>query len=87
MRLRRRARFWAELTLAATSALASALTIAIPDWIERIFGIDPDHHGGLLEAAIVAGLLAATLLFGLLARSEWHQPTRVRVAQASARTR
>jgi hypothetical protein len=74
MRARRRARFWAELTLAAMSALCLALTIAIPDWIEHIFGIDPDHHSGLVEAAIAAVLLAATLLLGVLAHFEWQRP-------------
>jgi hypothetical protein len=44
-----------------------------PDWIELVFGVDPDSGSGLLEWLIV--LVAFTVLLGAstLARREWRR--------------
>ena len=79
MRPPRRARFWAELALAAMSALCLALTIAIPDWIERIFHVSPDAGSGLTEALIGAATVAvvgAALFFRRLRRVRLSKPNR-----------
>lgn len=67
-----RYRFWIEAVLATTTGLAAMITLVRREWIELLFGVDPDGSSGLLEWAIVATLAAATLLFGLLARAEWR---------------
>lgn len=63
--------FWVEAAAAAASAVFLVLTLLWKDWIEIVFGVDPDHHSGSLEWAIVAGSVAATLLLVALARREW----------------
>jgi hypothetical protein len=65
-----RKRFWIELALGVTSCLLLLLTLATREWIELVFGVDPDNGSGALEWAIVASLTLATLLFGALARRE-----------------
>jgi hypothetical protein len=67
-----RTRFWIETTLTATSASALAATLVSRTWIETVFGIDPDRHSGSFEWALACALCLLTILFGQLARSEWH---------------
>jgi hypothetical protein len=71
VRLRRR--FWVELALAIACGVFLLLTLLWKDWIEIVFGVDPDNHSGSLEWLIVAVSAAATLLAGGLARSEWRR--------------
>jgi hypothetical protein len=66
----RRARFWIELALAALSACLFVATVVMPDWIEVVFGIDPDRGSGALEVLISVVSLTATISFGVLARLE-----------------
>jgi hypothetical protein len=73
MKRKLEARFWIEATLAAVSGFLFLLTLVWRDWIEAITGYDPDHHNGSAEWMIVAVLLVATLVFGLLARTEWKK--------------
>jgi len=72
-----RTRFWIESALAGASAFLFALTLVWKDWIEAIFGVDPDHSSGSLEWAIVAALLVVTLVATLLARAERKRTHRV----------
>jgi hypothetical protein len=62
-----------EAALAGVFALFFVITLLWPDWIELIFGIDPDRGNGEAEWSIVAvfGLLAG--LCSLLARMEWRR--------------
>jgi hypothetical protein len=71
VRLRRR--FWVELTLAAASAVFLLLTLLWKDWIEIVFGVDPDNHSGSLEWLIVVLSAITTLVAGGLARWEWRR--------------
>jgi hypothetical protein len=71
-----RRRFWAEAAVAVANALLLLMTLLDRDWIEPTFGVHPDGGNGSLERLIVAGLLAATTTFGLLARAERAQPAR-----------
>ena len=54
-------RFWAEITVGATTGLLYVVTPFRPDWVEAICGFDPDQHGGLVEWIIVMALLVVTL--------------------------
>ena len=65
-----RPRFWVEAGLAGLSGFLGLLTLVWKDWIEGVFGWDPDRHNGSFEWMIVIALLALAVLFGGLARRE-----------------
>lgn len=67
------ASFWIELAFALASGLLGLLTLVWRDWIEGVFGWDPDHHNGSLEWLLVAVLLIAALVLGALARRGWQR--------------
>lgn len=68
-----RTRFWLEAAIAGVTFAAFLLTLISRDWIETVFGVDPDHHSGTLEWAIVAILLAASVGLVTLAATEWRR--------------
>lgn len=74
-----RRRFWLETGLAALSGGLGLLTLVWRDWLEGLFGWDPDRHSGAAEWYIVAVLLAAAGILSLAARRE------LRVAAAHER--
>jgi hypothetical protein len=45
--------FFMETGLGLSSAVLSLLTFVKRDWIEALFGIDPDHGNGIVEWLIV----------------------------------
>ena len=67
-----RTRFWAELALGSAAAVLGILTTFWHDWIEAVFGVDPDHGNGTLEWGIVATLLLTAAVLFVLARIEWR---------------
>jgi hypothetical protein len=71
--MRDRIAFWIETIAAGLSGFLFLFTIAWPQWIEGVFGIDPDQHNGSLEWAIVAALFVAAATFGYLARRTWRR--------------
>jgi hypothetical protein len=70
------AAFWIELLLSLISALLTVLTIAWPDWIERIFEVDPDAGSGSSEWGITLAFIVATLMLAALTRRTWHRDRR-----------
>lgn len=68
-----RVRFWVEVASGALTGILTVVTLISREWIEIVFGVDPDGGSGALEWGIVLVLAAATLLFALLARIEWRQ--------------
>src|SRR5262249_24833606 len=75
MKGRARTRFWIEATLATLTATLFVLSLAWPDWIEAVSGVDPDQHSGLVEWAVVGVLLVGTVVGAVLARAEWRRLT------------
>ncbi|UQX89306.1 hypothetical protein M6D93_04700 [Jatrophihabitans telluris] len=65
--------FWIETVSSVLFALLFALTLVSREWIEALFGVDPDHGSGSLEWAIVAALGMAALASGRLAWSRWRR--------------
>jgi hypothetical protein len=68
-----RGRFWLETTLGSLSGLLAIATLIHKDWIEEVFGVDPDGGSGSLEWLLVAVLLVAAVLLGGAARREWRR--------------
>lgn len=73
MRREPRRRFGVEVGLAVVSATLFAITLLWHDWIEIVFGIDPDEGNGLVEVFVSASFLALTLLFAVFSRMEWRR--------------
>ena len=74
-----RGRFWAESILASAAGLLAIVTLFWPDWIDAVFGVDPDHGNGSAEWAAVAVLALAAAGLAAGARMEWRraQPPQV----------
>ncbi len=68
-----RIRFWIEVTLAVVAAGLALLTLITREWIEAIFGVDPDGGSGALEWAIVVGMAVAAVAFAFVARWDWKR--------------
>jgi uncharacterized membrane protein YedE/YeeE len=59
-----------EIVLAAVLGVATILTAVWPDWIEELFGFDPDGGNGTAEWGIVVVLAVATIAVAALARRD-----------------
>jgi hypothetical protein len=74
--------FWAALVLGGLSEVLAVLTLITREWIEIVFGVDPDGGNGDLEWAIVV-ITAVTAIVCLgYARVEWR---RARVGDVTGR--
>jgi hypothetical protein len=73
MRTGQRARFWIEAALGSISTTLLGMTLLVRDWVEAVFGANPDQHNGSFEWAITGLLLTATIACGVLARLEWQR--------------
>jgi len=69
-----------ETILAIVGAALALLTLVWPEWIEAIFGVEPDGGNGSLEWIIAVGFLVVGLGMGLLAR---HDQRRLRSLSAT----
>ncbi|MDR7255149.1 nitrogen fixation/metabolism regulation signal transduction histidine kinase [Nocardioides sp. BE266] len=70
-------RFWVEAVLSGACLVLMVVTLISREWIEFLFGVDPDNGSGALEWALVVALGLAAVVSGLLARANWR---RVRLA-------
>ena len=73
MKMQLRRRFWIEVGLALASTTMLLGTVLWKDWIELVFGVDPDSSSGALEWLIVAVFFALASTFFVAARSEWRK--------------
>jgi len=64
---RRRLRI--ESGFASVSAILFVLTLVNDEWIEAVFGVEPDAGSGVSEWALTLGFLGATVVLGLMARA------------------
>jgi hypothetical protein len=53
-----------EAALTVLAGSLCCLTIALPDWLEAIFGFDSDAHSGGLERVVSVSLLLLALALG-----------------------
>jgi len=65
-----RARFWIELFAAVLCGLLAILTLTAGEWIEILFGLDPDAGSGTAEWLVVVLLGAGVVMSALLAGYE-----------------
>jgi len=68
-----RTRFWLELACGVLGGALFVVTLAWSEWIEVVFGVDPDNGSGALEWAVVLGLLAVSVDSWLMAVREWRR--------------
>lgn len=69
-RIRRRLRL--EVIGAVCTAVLALLTSFVPDWIEAVFRVDPDHGNGSLEILLVIIFGLVTLLLLYRAQVSWR---------------
>jgi hypothetical protein len=69
-----------EIVLAALLGMTTILTAVWPNWIEGLFGFDPDGGNGTTEWWIVAALAVGTIAIAALARRDLRIVSR-RLAQ------
>jgi hypothetical protein len=55
-------RFWIEVALAILAAALAMVTLVTREWMELLFGIDPDRGSGALEWAVVVASVALALI-------------------------
>jgi len=65
-----RTRLWLEGIGAAVALFLGTLTLIVPDWLEEVFGFDPDRHSGAAEWLIALGFAAVSATLALLARRD-----------------
>jgi hypothetical protein len=66
-------RFWLETTLAIVTSILFVITLVRNDWIEIVFGIDPDKNNGTIEWLTVGVFIVLTITLFMLARYEWRR--------------
>jgi hypothetical protein len=62
-----------ETVVATLLAALAVITLAWPNWIELVFGADPDGGDGSAEWGTVLVLAAGALIVGLLARYDYRR--------------
>lgn len=68
-----RRRFWVEILLGGFTGVLAIVTLLWRDWIEIIFGADPDSGSGSIEWLVVTVLLVTTVGLFVSARIEWRR--------------
>ena len=68
-----RLRFWLESVLGSITGILAVVTLFWHDWIETVFGADPDQGNGSAEWLVVAVLLLVTVTLVVGARIEWRR--------------
>lgn len=80
----KRKRLWVECAASGIALALALATLGWRDWIEILFGIDPDAHSGALEAAIALTSGVAAIAIGFMARAEWRRDKRVETHPSDA---
>ncbi|NTW39191.1 MAG: ABC transporter permease [Cellulomonadaceae bacterium] len=69
-----RARFWVQAVAAAIATFLLVLTLISREWIEEVFGVEPDGGSGALEWLLVVVFAVVALVLGVGATLEWRRP-------------
>ena len=65
--------FKIEALSTAAFAVSFVVTVIDPEWIEGVFGVDPDHGDGSLEWLLSAALLLVSVVLAGFARRTWRR--------------
>jgi hypothetical protein len=65
-------RAWLETVLAVLGLSLCLLTLVWREWIEFLFGVDPDLHTGALELLVAGAFLVASVVLARQARRDWR---------------
>ena len=68
-----RHRFWIETILGLAASVLAVVTLFSHDWIETVFGVDPDKGNGSAEWLVVLTLAVITVMLAIGARREWRR--------------
>lgn len=68
-----RYRFWLESIFCSITGVAAMVTVFWHDWIEAVFGVDPDKASGSAEWLVVLILLLLAVALAAGARLEWRR--------------
>jgi tetrahydromethanopterin S-methyltransferase subunit E len=71
-----RLRFWVEAVCGAVTGVLAVVTLFWSDWIEAVFGVNPDHGNGSFEWLVVAVQAVITVSLMAVARAEWRPGAR-----------
>ena len=77
-----RKRFWFEIVVGGLGIVLLVVTLISREWIEIVFGVDPDHGSGAVEIAISVALLCVASVSFFLARREFVRP-RISLAEST----
>lgn len=72
MRKGSRARAWLATVSAVSGMGLCLLTLVWSEWIELLFGVDPDGGSGALELQVAGAFLVASVLLAGQARRDWR---------------
>ena len=72
-----RRRFWVEAVAAVVTGVMLVVTAIWPDWIERLWEVEPDGGDGSLEWMLVGVLALVTIALVVAARVEWNRAARL----------
>lgn len=75
-----RARVVVEASLALVTTVATALSILSPQWIEGLFGVEPDGGSGSAEWEVVSLLAALCVLAWSVAGRDYRRWRRIQRA-------
>ena len=68
-----RYRFWLQSIFGSITGVVAVVTLFSHDWIEAVFGVDPDKGSGSAEWLVVLILLLLTVASAAGARLEWRR--------------
>lgn len=69
--------FWVKTLIGFVTGVLFLTTLFARDWIETLFGWDPDQHSGSVEWLLVVGLFVVTVMLFTSARIEWRRAPEV----------
>ncbi len=68
----------AEAVAAVVFGVLAVLTLLVPDWIEAVFGVEPDGSSGAAEWLIVTAFGLVALVLAALSARTWRSARAVR---------
>lgn len=74
-------RFWIEAVTGGVCLLLLLVTLFWHDWIELVFGTEPDQGSGALEWTLVLLVACVGVICSALAGLEWRAAHRAPAAQ------